>query len=144
MSGKSLAIDLLIGQTNLQLSTQSKLDVDSIESFEHIPPIPKSTISAVDFNLIASGVVSQLIPRTLLLPNESVGIIPLVYRYKGMNVIPVGIEGEAICCNAIVPESMYSNNYDHCGQGYTHAPKVGQYRGEVYCLTDELLLLCTQ
>jgi hypothetical protein len=142
LSGKATAVDLLLEKAHLQPSENNKLDVDSIESFEHIPPIPKSTISLADFSLISSGVVSHLLPRSLLLSNEPIGTIPLVYRYKDLDVIPVGIEGDSICCNVIVRESLYMY-VEGPGRGYTHDPKVGLYNGDVYCLTDELLLLCT-
>jgi hypothetical protein len=142
LSGKALAIDLLLEKAHLKPSEHNKLDVDSIESFEHIPPIPKSIISLEDFGLISSGVVSQLLPRLLLQPSEVIGIIPLVYRYKDMDVVPVGIEGDSICCNVVVLESLYTYVEQH-RRGFTHCPKVGQYKGHVYCLTDELLLLCT-
>jgi hypothetical protein len=143
LSGKAIAVDLLLERSNIKPSTQSKLDVDSIESFEHIPPIPKSTINASDFALISSGVVCQLLPRILLLPSEVIGTIPIIYRYKDLDLVPVGIEGDSICCNVIVKESCYMY-MENRNRGFTHDPKVGQYNGEVYCLTDELVLLCTQ
>ena len=139
LSGKSQAIDLLLEKTQLTPSELNKLDVTSIESYEHIPPLPKSTISLADFNLISCGVVSQLLPRRL---SETIGMIPLVYRYKDMDVIPVGIEGASICCNIIVPEVSYTYVAEGV-RGYTHDPKVGLYQGVVYCLTDELILLCS-
>ena len=143
LSGKAIAVDLLLERANIKPSDRNKLDVDSIESFEHIPPIPKSTINAFDFALISSGVVSQLLPRILLLPLEAIGTIPIIYRYKDLDVVPVGIEGDSICCNVVVKESLYSY-MEGTSRGYTHDPKVGQFKGEVYCLTDELVLLCTQ
>jgi hypothetical protein len=149
LSGKSIAVDLILEKVQLKPPNQNKLDVDSIESFEHIPPIPKSRIDPTDFALISSGVVSQLLPRSLLHPNEPIGTIPLVYRYKDLEVIPVGLEGDSICCNVVVRESQYTykgeeGSWESSGRGYTHDPKVGQYDGTIYCLTDELILLCTQ
>jgi hypothetical protein len=143
LSGKAIAIDMLLAKTNIKPSSQNKLDVDSIESFEHIPPIPRSTINAIDFASISSGVVSQLLPRILLLPSETIGTIPMIYRYNDMDMVPVGIEGDSICCNVVIKESLYTY-MDDIGRGYTHDPKIGQYQGEVYCLTDELVLLCAQ
>jgi hypothetical protein len=144
LSGKAAAIELLLTKADLRPSPLSKLDTESIESFEHIPPIPKSTISRADFIHISSGVVSHLLPRILLLPNETIGTIPFIYRYNGMDVIPVGIEGDAICCNVIVKESKYAYKEEGRGHGYTHDPQVCRYNGDVYCLTDELILLCAQ
>ena len=142
LSGKAIAVDMLLEKTNIKPSDQNKLDVESIESFEHIPPIPKSTINALDFALISSGVVSQLLPRILLLPSEGIATIPMIYRYQDMDMVPVGIEGNSICCNVVIKESLYTY-MEGTGRGYTHDPKVGQYQGDVYCLTDELVLLCT-
>lgn len=141
LSGKAVAVDLLLSKASFFPSGTNRLDVESIESFEHIPPIPKSLISAADFLHISSGVVSQLLPRALLLPNEPIGTIPFLYRYSGMDVIPVGIEGDSICCNVVIPESLYAYKEDG-GHGYTHDPKVCRYQGIVYCLTDELVLFC--
>jgi hypothetical protein len=141
LSGKAVAIDLILERTQIQPSLQSKLDIDSIESFEHIPPIPKSTISRADFVHISSGVVSHLLPRILLVPNEPIGTVPFIYIYNGMEVIPVGIEGDSICCNAVIRESLYTYQHES-GRGYTHDPKVCRYNDVVYCLTDELILLC--
>jgi len=142
LSGKAVAVDLLLEKAGVRPSDRNKLDVESIESFEHIPPIPKSTISPEDFRFISSGVVCQLLPRNLLLPGESIGVVPLVYMYNGMCVVPVGIEGDSICCNVIVPESTYTKHRDTQRQSFTHAPKVCSYEDVIYCLTDELILLC--
>jgi hypothetical protein len=141
LSGKAIAIDLLLNKAQIIPSIQSKLDVDSIESFEHIPPIPRSKISPQDFGYISSGVVSQLLPKSLLFADEPIGTVPFIYNYRGMRVIPVGIEGDSICCNVVVEESLYVYKDDR-GRGYTHDPKVCQCDSIVYCLTDELILLC--
>lgn len=142
LSGKAVAVDLMLEKAQVRPSEQNKLDVDSIESFEHIPPIPRSTINREDFTYISSGVVCQLLPRTLLLPAEPIGVIPLVYLYNGMYVVPVGIEGDSICCNVIVPESEYNRHRGNKRHGFTHDPKVCSYKDIIYCLTDELILLC--
>jgi hypothetical protein len=141
LSGKSVAIDLLIEKACLRpIHNSDRLDVDSVESFEHIPPIPKHQISREDFVFISSGIIGQLLPRRLLASPDAIGIIPLIYRFQNLDWIPVGIEGDAICCNAILPESLYEYK---SGAGYTHDPMIGNYRNEIYCLTDELVLLTT-
>lgn len=134
LMGKSLAVDVLF--TTVPPELVSKLDTDSIESFEHIPPIPKSMISAADFHHVSSGIVSHLLPRALALPGESIGNIPLLYRYLDLDWVPVSLEGGAVCCNAVIPEALYT--YMH--RGITHDPKVGLYKDVPYCLTDELIL----
>jgi hypothetical protein len=141
LSGKSGAVDLLLERTNLTPSNNShKLDTESIESFEHIPPIPKSRIGKHDFMTISCGIVSQLLPRRLLSSSDAIGLIPLIYRYNDLDWVPIGIEGDSICCNAIQKESLYT--YKDSG-GYTHDPMVGNYQNEIYCLTDEVILLTT-
>lgn len=139
LSGKSQAVDLLLHKLDLRTSQVHKLDVDSIESFEHIPPIPKYTIPEKVFDHLASGLASQLLPRVLLGATEPVGSIPLLYDHVGSAWVPVGIEGDAICCNAVVRETDYVYRDDRRA-GFTHAPMVGLYEGVVYCLTDELVL----
>jgi len=141
LSGKSQAVDLMLQRLGHQPSLVHKLDVDSIESFEHIPPIPKCPISQGVFDHLSSGLACQLLPRMLLGPLEPVGSIPLLYEHVGRAWVPVGLEGDAICCNAVVLETdfVYPNSQHN---GYTHAPMVGRYEGVVYCLTDELVLFC--
>jgi hypothetical protein len=139
LSGKSTAIDLLIEHAGLApLQNSHKLDVDSVESFEHIPPIPVHKITREDFTMISCGITSQLLPRRLLTTPDSIGVIPVIYPFNGIEWIPVGIEGDAICCNAVQSESSYTYQ---TGGGYTHEPMIGNYRGEIYCLTDVLILL---
>ena len=136
LMGKSIAVEGIIRSRKRLLSTVSKLDTDSIESFDHVPPIPRSVISASDIQYVSSGITSQLMPRALTLPTESIGNIPLLYRYLDLDWVPVGLEGGAVCCNAVIPESLHT--YMH--RGITHDPKVGLYKGVPYCLTDELIL----
>jgi hypothetical protein len=139
LSGKSLAIDLLVKQAGLTPHQNChKLDVDSVESFEHIPPIPRHTITREDFTFISRGITSQLLPRRLLTTPDSIGVLPVLYHFNNADWVPVGIEGDAICCNAIQTESSYTYQV---GGGYTHEPMIGNYRGVIYCLTDELILL---
>jgi hypothetical protein len=135
-SGKSQAVDCMLQKLSILPSVAHKLDVDSIESFEHVPPIPKYVLPSEEIVHLSRGLASQLTPRVLLGPSEPLGIIPLVYMYHGQWWVPVGIEGDAICCNALVREA----DYVHSGRGYTHAPIVGVYQETVYCLTDELVL----
>jgi hypothetical protein len=142
LSGKSVAVDLLIERTGISLTLNTdKLDVDSVESFEHIPPIPKHNIDRADFSLISSGITSQLLPRRLLPFPDAIGIIPVIYRFNELDWVPVGIEGDSICCNAIQKEALYNYKVD---AGYTHDPMIGKYGNEIYCLTDELILLTTE
>jgi hypothetical protein len=141
LSGKATAVDMILTQLGIQPSMQNKLDTESIESFEHIPPIPKNKISHTDFVHISRGLVSQLLPRSLLILNEPISTVPFIYNHNGIDMIPVGIEGDSICCNAVCKESIYSY-HDVKTRGYTHDPKVCDYNGEIYCLTDELVLLC--
>jgi hypothetical protein len=131
----------MLERANLTPSNNShKLDTESIESFEHIPPIPKYQINKHDFALISCGIVGQLLPRRLMSSSEHIGLIPLTYQYNQLEWVPVGIEGGAICCNAIQKESLYTYQ---TGGGYTHEPMIGSYQNEIYCLTDELILLTT-
>jgi hypothetical protein len=141
LSAKSQAVDLILDQTRFEPSLVHKLDVDSVESFEHVPPIPRYLLPEVEVSHISQGLSSQLVPRVLLGPTDPVGTIPLVYVYQGRSWVPVGIEGSAICCNAIVLEKDYEY-MEGPRRGFTHAPKVGMYNGRVYCLTDELVLFC--
>ena len=142
LSGKAIAIEMLIEHSGIPMYNINQLDIDSLESFEHVPPIPKHKISGKDYELVTSGIASQLIPRVLLQPGETVGTIPLIYQYKGLDWIPVGIEGDALCCNAIIKESLYVYK-EGPRRGVTHDPKIGIYKSIIYCLTDELLLLYT-
>lgn len=140
-SGKAIAIDAILDKVNIRPSDTDKLDVNSLESFEHIPPIPRYSINSADFLHISSGITSGLVPRSLLVPSECIGSIPLTYNIKGKTWVPVGIEGDAVCCNSIVNEECYV--YKDGPKGVTHDPKVGIYKSAVYCLTDELILLST-
>ena len=137
MSGKSSAVDAILVATGCPASSVSRLEVDSIESFEHVPPLPRATIPPDDHQQILGGITISMVPRALIRPDESPGIIPLLYPYKGQLWVPVGIEGPAVCCNAVVAEASY--RYRENG-GTTHLPKMGIFRETPYCLTDELVL----
>jgi hypothetical protein len=138
MSSKAIALDLILEKQGIKLNDQDRLDTDSIESFDHIPPIPKYIINREDYDVIASGITTDLLPRRLIGPNEPIGIIPIMYPYMNSNWIPVGIEGGSICCNAVLPETTLKLSTDRTG--LTHAPKIGNYRNVIYYLTDELIL----
>lgn len=138
MVGKMIAVDQLLSYTHLKLSRRNQLDTVSVDSFEHIPPIPTHSISAQDYEYIYKGVVSHLLPRRLMVPGEVPGSIPLLYTYKDVQWVPVGIEGSSICCNAVCTEKHYKTHYNHAA--ITHEPMVGEYKKVVYVLTDELIL----
>ena len=144
LSGKALALEMILGKTNTvpRDGGDPVLDIDSIESLEHIPPIPRYYVSPEDFSHVCSGIILDLLPRSLLIPGEPIGTVPFMYQYLSMNWIPVGLEGSSVCCNALIKESDYVYKTDN--RGYTHDPKVVAYVGEVYCLTDELILLTTE
>jgi hypothetical protein len=139
-SGKSLAVDLLLKQSGMTPSTDHKLDLCSIESLEHIPPIPKDRIGEFDFLRLSTGIISHLLPRSLLSLNEPITEVPILYEYKGGLLLPVGLEGDSICCNVVIPEDIYCKY--RLGTGITHQPQVCIYQDIVYCLTDELVLVC--
>jgi hypothetical protein len=138
MSSKAIALDMILDKTGIKLDTTDRLDTESVESFDHIPPIPKYFINKTDYDVIASGLTNDLLPRSLTSSTDSVGIIPIMYPYLGTQWVPVGIEGRSICCNAAIPETI-QNNFEF-RTGYTHDPKVGSHGGTIYCLTDELIL----
>jgi hypothetical protein len=141
LSGKAVAVDLILGAARVAPSLVHKLDVDSVESFEHVPPLPRYRIPEAEVAYISRGISSQLVPRVLLGAAEPVGSIPLIYPHLGQSWVPIGIEGASICCNAVVLEQ----DYVHMAgpqRGFTHAPQVGIHNGQAYCLTDELVLFC--
>jgi len=139
LTGKSTVIDIILTHENLTPQNNvNKLDTTSVESFEHIPPIPKYVVTTDEFNDICMGIVSHLMPRCLMEPGDVIDIIPRIHHLNGMVLVPTGIEGTSVCCTVIVRESDYVYKMDG---GPTHAPKVGLYQGVVYCLTDELVLL---
>jgi hypothetical protein len=145
MSSKAVALDLILDKVGIKLDSQNRLDTESLESLDHIPPIPKYMISKTDYSLISSGITNDLLPTSLLLPSDSVGIIPIIYSYLNLEWVPVGIEGDSICCNAVVPYKVIQNDMtSEFRRGLTHDPKVGIYNENLYSLTDELILFSTK
>ena len=137
MSGKSVAIDTMINKLGLALSSTNRLDVDSVESLEHIPPVPRSVIPEADFLRLTSHLTVTLLPRCLLNDTDPIPSIPYIWTYKDMQVVAIGLEGDVVCCNVVIPES---DLISPLRGGYTHAAAIGIYEGRVYCLTDEVLL----
>ena len=137
MSGKATAIELLLTTLGIQPSSTNRLDLHSVESFEHVPPVPRHTIPTADFLRLTHNLVGPLLPRCLLLDTDLIPQIPFIWSYRGLPLVAVGLEGDVVCCHVVVPEA----NYVYNPQGYTHAPLVGLFEGVVYCLTDEVLLL---
>jgi hypothetical protein len=138
MSSKAVAIDMILEKTGLRLEDIDRLDTESVESFDHIPPIPKYLLSRPEYDSISCGITNDLLPRSLSLPSEPLGIIPIIFPYMGLNWIPVGIEGDSICCNAVRREDEHIQTESR--PGITHDPKVGIWNEIVYFLTDELVL----
>lgn len=138
LAGKAFAVDLLLEEYKIIPSTINKLDLDSVESFDHVPPIPKYVIDRSTFETISRCIVSHLMPRSLLTGDEQIGEIPFLYDFLKIQWVPTGIEGNSICCNRVTIESDFV--YNRMG-GFTHEPKLGIYNGATYCLTDEVILL---
>jgi hypothetical protein len=65
----------------------------------------------------------------------------MLFEYNNMQWVPVGIEGEAVCCCAVIKEDESNIVNKEFNVGYTHTSAIGTYRGGVFCLTDEYILL---
>ena len=141
LSGKAIAVDSLLEHLHISPSTgPNRLDTESIDSLEHIPPIPKYHVEKDIYQKLYSNISSQLLPASLMIPGDIIGTIPFIYSFMDQLWVPVGIEGELICCNVVIKESEYKT-CDIFNYGYTHLPKIGKYENDIYCLTDELILV---
>ena len=143
MSGKSTAIDLILTHSGYVPPETNQLDVSSIESLDHIPPIPRIPVGLDTINLLSTHISGILYPRSLLDPaDDQIPEVFYIYQVHGLDVIPLGLEGTAIHCVAVIKESEYLSALLHCSpRSYTHDPRVCLYEGHVYCLTDESVLL---
>ena len=143
MSGKSTAIDLILKHTGYVPPETNQLDVSSLESLDHIPPIPRISVGLDTINLLSTHISGILYPRSLLDPaDDQIPEVSCMYRVHGLDVIPLGLEGTAIHCVAVVKESEYLSTLVQCSsRSYTHDPRVCLYKSQVYCLTDESVLL---
>ena len=141
LSGKAIAVEMLLDHTNVIPSTDAPvLDTDSVDSLEHVPPIPKYYVSKQIYDMLHNNICSQLLPESLILPGDSIGTISYLYTFLNRDWVPVSIEGESICCNAVIKKSNY-NVYAKFVSGYTHLSKIGTFKDELYILTDELILI---
>jgi hypothetical protein len=141
ISGKAIAVDMILAQMDISPTSGVRiLDTESVDSLEHIPPIPKHRVSKEVYAMLHDNICGQLLPLTLLIPGDPVGCISYIYTFLGKKWVAVGIEGDSICINAIVNENEYET-YAKFHYGYTHQSQIGKYKEDIYYLTDELVLV---
>lgn len=141
LSGKAIAVDMLLHHTKIFPPTnESILDVDSVESLEHVPPIPRYYVTRDIYHSLHNNICSQLVPEKLLLSGDTIGTISFLYTFLDRQWVPVSIEGASICCNAVIKKSEYKT-YENFTCGYTHLSKIGKFENDLYLLTDELILI---
>lgn len=137
LTGKAAAVDMILEHSDTRLDTIDRLDMTSVESYDHIPPLPLHRIPVKDFEMLKRHLSTELWPESLLVPGEEHGRIHILYDALGIQWTPVRIEGQNICCNAVVKKSEYKRlSYG----SLTHEPKMGIYKNIQFCLTDELAL----
>jgi hypothetical protein len=140
MSSKAVAVDLLLSHTQIKVSDVDTLETQSPDSFDHIPPIPMHSIDDGSFATISSGIMDDLLPAVLMDEDNVIPILPIMYQFMNRYWVPIGIEGDRICCNAVMLHTEYMKNTSNVRMGITHAPRLGMYNSTLYCLTDECVL----